>query len=150
MLIAVGADHGGFDLKAKIVKYLKLKGHTVKDFGTYSPEPCDYPQYGFAVASAVSGGKYSRGILVCKSGIGMSIVANKVRGIRAALVDDAEAARSSREHNDSNIIVFGSMTVNIYKAKKMLDIWLKTRRLGGRHLRRVNQIKSLEGKRWML
>lgn len=146
MLIAIGADHGGFDLKVKIIKYLKLKGHAVKDFGTYSPEPCDYPQYGFAVASAVAGGKYSRGILVCKSGIGMSIVANKVRGIRAALVDNVEAARSSREHNDSNIIVFGSKAVNIYKAKKMLDIWLKTRRLGGRHLRRVNQIKALEGK----
>jgi ribose 5-phosphate isomerase B len=146
MRIAIGADHGGFDLKVKIIKYLKLKGHTVKDFGTYSPEPCDYPQYGFAVARAVGDREYPRGILVCKSGIGMSIAANKVRGIRAALVDNVETAISSREHNDSNIIVFGSKAVNIYKAKKMLDAWLKAGRPGGRHLRRVNQIKALEGK----
>lgn len=146
MRIAVGADHGGFDLKAKVVKYLKSKGHTVKDLGTYSSEPCDYPKYAFIVARAVAGGKYSRGILICKSGIGMSIVANKVRGIRAALVDNVEAARSSREHNDSNIIVFGSKMMNIYKAKRIIEVWLKTRRLGGRHLRRVNQIKALEDK----
>jgi ribose 5-phosphate isomerase B len=146
MRIAIGADHGGFDLKAKIIKYLKVKRHTVKDFGTYSPEPCDYPKYGFTVARAVAAGKYPRGILICKSGIGMSIVANKVRGIRAALVDSAEAARSSREHNDSNVIVLGSKTTNIYKAKRIIDVWLKTRRLGGRHLRRVNQIKALEDK----
>lgn len=146
MPIAIGADHGGFDLKAKIIKYLELKGHTVKDFGTYFPEPCDYPKYGFTVARAVASGKYSRGILICKSGIGMSIVANKVRGIRAAMVDNVEAARSSREHNDLNIIVFGSKAMNTYKAKRILDVWLKTRRLGGRHLRRVNQIKALEDK----
>jgi len=146
MPIAIGADHGGFDLKANIIRYLKAKGHTVRDFGTYSSEPCDYPKYGFIVARAVASGKYPRGILICKSGIGMSIVANKVRGIRAALVDNVEAARSSREHNDSNIIVFGSKMTSIYKAKRILDAWLKTRRLGGRHLRRVNQIKALEGK----
>lgn len=144
MRIAIGADHGGFDLKTKIIKYLKLKGHMVKDFGTYCPEPCDYPKYGFAVARAVAGGEYSRGILICKSGIGMSIVANKVRGIRAAMVDSVEAAKSSREHNDANIIVFGSKNTNIYKAKRMLEIWLKAKFLGGRHLRRVKQIKALE------
>lgn len=146
MRIAIGADHGGFDLKAKIIKYLKVKGHAVKDFGTYSPEPCDYPKYGFAVARAVAGGKYPRGILICKSGIGMSIVANKVCGIRAAMVDNVEAAKSSREHNDSNIVVFGSKNLNIYKAKRILGVWLRTRCLGGRHLRRVKQIKALEDK----
>ncbi len=146
MRIAIGADHGGFDLKAKIVRYLKSKGHTVKDFGAYSPEPCDYPKYGFIVARATASGKYSRGILICKSGIGMSIVANKVRGIRAALVYSVEAAKSSREHNDSNMIVFGSKALNIYKAKRILEVWLKTRCLGGRHLRRVKQIKALEDK----
>ncbi len=146
MRIAIGADHGGFDLKTNLVKYLRTKGHAVKDFGTYSPESCDYPKYGFIVARAVASGKHSRGILICKSGIGMSIVANKVHGIRAALVDSVEAARSSREHNDSNIIVFGSKAMNIYKAKRILDVWLKTRHLGGRHLRRINQIKALEDK----
>lgn len=146
MPIAIGADHGGFDLKVKIVKYLKAKGHTVRDFGTYSSEPCDYPKYGFIAARAVASGKYPRGILICKSGIGMSIVANKVRGIRAAMVDNVEAARSSREHNDSNIIVFGSKSMNIYKAKRILEVWLRTKCLGGRHLRRVKQIKALEDK----
>ncbi len=146
MRIAIGADHAGFDLKAKIIKDLKLKGHAAKDFGTYSPESCDYPKYGFTVARAVADGKYSRGILICKSGIGMSIVANKIRGIRAALVDNVEAARSSREHNDSNIVVFGSKSMNIYKAKRILEVWLRTRCLGGRHLRRVKQIKALEEK----
>ncbi len=146
MRIAIGADHGGFDLKVKMIKYLKAKGHAVKDFGAYSSEPCDYPKYSFIVARAVASRRYSRGILICKSGIGMSIVANKVRGIRAALVDDVEAARSSREHNDSNIIVFGSKDMNIYKAKRILEVWLRTRCLGGRHLRRVKQIKALEEK----
>ena len=146
MRIAIGADHGGFGLKDKIITYLKAKGHTVKDFGTYSPEPCDYPKYGFIVAREVASGRYSRGILICKSGIGMSIVANKVRGIRAALVDSVEAARSSREHNDLNVIVFGSKAMNTYKAKRILEVWLRTRCLGGRHLRRVKQIKALEGK----
>lgn len=146
MPIAIGADHGGFGLKTKIIKYLKAKGRAVKDFGTYSPEPCDYPKYGFVVARAVAGGKYPRGILICKSGIGMSIVANKVRGIRAALVDSVETARSSREHNDANIIVFGSKNTDAYKAKRILEVWLKTRCLGGRHLRRVKEIKALEDK----
>ncbi len=145
MRIAIGADHGGFDLKEKIIKYLESKGHEVKDFGASSPERCDYPKFGFAVAQAVAGKEYSRGILICKSGIGMSIVANKVRGIRAAFVNDIESARSSREHNDANVIVFGAKGMNAYKAKRILDIWLVTRRLGGRHLRRVRQIEEMEG-----
>lgn len=144
MRIAIGADHGGFDLKGKIIKYLKSKGYEVEDFGCYTAESCDYPKYGFLVAGAVGKKKFSRGILICKSGIGMSIVANKVRGVRAALVSDIEGARSSREHNDANIIVFGSKSMNIYNVKKMLDVWFSTRRLGGRHLRRVKQISDLE------
>lgn len=144
MRIAIGADHGGFDLKGKIIKYLRSKGHEVEDFGCYTAESCDYPKYGFLVAAAVGKKKFPRGILVCRSGIGMSIIANKVRGARAALVCDIEGARSSREHNDANIIVFGSNAMNIYKAKKILDVWFSTRRLGGRHLRRVKQISDLE------
>ncbi len=144
MRIAIGADHGGFDLKGKVIKYLKLKGYEVRDFGCYTAESCDYPKYGFLVAEAVGKKKFSRGILICKSGIGMSIVANKVRGVRAALVSDIESARSSREHNDANIIVFSAKGMNAYKVKRILDVWLVTRRLGGRHLRRVRQIEELE------
>jgi ribose 5-phosphate isomerase B len=144
MRIAIGADHGGFDLKAKIIKYLKSKGHEVKDFGCFSAESCDYPKFGYAVADAVSKKRFPRGVLICKSGIGMSIVANKARGVRAALVSDIEGARSSREHNDSNVIVFSARATNIFKAKKMLDAWFSTRRAGGRHLRRVKQISDLE------
>ncbi|MFH0772424.1 MAG: ribose 5-phosphate isomerase B [Candidatus Omnitrophota bacterium] len=143
MRIAIGADHGGFELKEKIIKYLRSKGHIVKDFGAYSTESCDYPKYGFAVACAVSGKKYPRGILICKSGIGMSIVANRVRGIRAALVNDIDSARFSREHNDSNIIVFGSRLTDMGRARRMLEVWLKTKRLSGRHLRRVKQIEAM-------
>ena len=146
MRIAIGADHGGFELKSKIIKYLKRKGHTVKDFGTYSSESCDYTKYGFIVARAVGSGKYSRGILICKSGVGMSIVANKIQGVRAVVPHNAKVAKFSREHNDSNIIVFGSKFINTEKAKRILDVWLKTRFLGGRHLRRIRQIEVIEGK----
>jgi ribose 5-phosphate isomerase B len=147
MRIAIGADHGGFALKAKVIKYLRSKGHEVKDFGCFSAESCDYPKYGYAVAEAVSKKDFPRGVLICRSGIGMSIVANKARGVRAALVFDIEAARSSREHNDANVIVFGARTMNIFKAKKILDVWLSARRTGGRHLRRVKQISDLEANR---
>lgn len=146
MRIAIGADHGGFELKAKIIEYLKKKGHIVKDFGTYSPESCDYTKYGFIVGRAVGSGKYSRGILICKSGVGMSIVANKVYGVYAVVAYDATVARFSREHNDSNVIVFGSKFIKLEKVKRILDVWLKTKFLGGRHLRRVKQIKDIEDK----
>ncbi len=144
MRIAIGADHGGFELKAKIIKYLRKKGHAVKDFGTYSPESCDYTKYGFLVGRAVGSGKYSRGILICKSGVGMSIVANKVNGVRAVVSHDAKVAKFSREHNDSNVIVFGSKFINLQKVKRILDVWLRTNFLGGRHLRRVRQIRDIE------
>ena len=144
MRIAIGADHGGFELKSKVIKYLKRKGHAIKDFGTYLPESCDYTKYGFIVARAVGSGKYSRGILICKSGVGMSIVANKIQGVRAVVPHNAKVAKFSREHNDSNIIVFGSKFINTEKAKQVLDVWLKTRFLGGRHLRRIRQIEDIE------
>lgn len=144
MRIAVGADHGGFELKSKIIKYLKRKGYSVKDFGTYSPQVCDYTKYGFIVSRAVGSGKYSRGILICKSGVGMSIVANKVHDVRAVVAHDTKVAKFSREHNDSNVIVFGSKFVKPTKAKRILDVWFKTKFLGGRHLRRIKQIRDIE------
>jgi ribose 5-phosphate isomerase B len=144
MKIAIGADHGGFRLKEGLVDFLRKKGHAVKDFGTFSEEGCDYPLVGYEVAKAVGGKEFSRGILICKTGIGMSIVANKVKGVRAALCDSVEIAGSSREHNDANILVFAANIVPIVKARKILEAWLFTKALGGRHRRRVEQIKKIE------
>ena len=144
MKIVIGTDHGGFKLKEILVKFLKKKGHSVKDFGTYSDEPCDYPIIGYEVARAVGKKKFSRGILICKTGIGMSMVANKARGVRAALCDRVDIARSSREHNDANVLVFAANIVSIEKAKKIASVWLSSRSLGGRHKRRADQIKKID------
>jgi len=144
MKIAIGADHGGYRLKGAIVRLLKNKGHQVKDFGTFSEEGCDYPLIGSRLSRAVARKRFSRGILICKTGIGMSIVANKVRGARAALCDRKDIARFSRLHNDANILVLAALTVSAQKAKDIVKVWLSTRSLGGRHRRRVNQIKGIE------
>ncbi|MFH1856190.1 MAG: ribose 5-phosphate isomerase B [Candidatus Omnitrophota bacterium] len=146
MIIAIGADHGGFELKEKVKEYLNKKGHKVKDYGTHSTESCDYPKIGFEVAKAVSDKKVSRGILVCKTGIGEAIVANKVPGARAAVCPNITCARFSRQHNDVNVLVFGSLFVKEAEAKKILDVWLETKFEGGRHKRRVNQIREIERK----
>jgi len=145
MKIVIGTDHGGFKLKESLVKFLRSKGHAVKDMGTFSEEACDYPAIGYKAAKLVAAKAYPRGILICKTGIGMSIVANKVKGVRAALCDRPDIAISSREHNDSNIIVFAANIVTFDKAKKILKAWLAARHLGGRHARRVKQIKEIEG-----
>lgn len=147
MKIAIGADHGGFRLKQRLIKFLKQEGYAVKDFGAFSEEPCDYPLIGYKVSKVVSQGKFPRGILICKTGLGMSMVANKVRGVRAALCDRIDIARSSRQHNDANVLVLAANLVSAAKAKEIVKIWLSTNALGGRHRRRVNQINS-EGK-WM-
>ncbi|MBI4335376.1 MAG: ribose 5-phosphate isomerase B [Candidatus Omnitrophica bacterium] len=144
MRIAIGADHGGFRLKLELARFLEGLGHKVRDFGTHTDESCDYPGFAARVAKAVSGGRYKRGVLVCKTGIGMAIAANKIKGIRAAVIHDVESAISSREHNDCNVIVFGSRFVTVTAAKKILEAWLKTAAAGGRHRRRVNQIRKLE------
>ncbi|MDD5496093.1 MAG: RpiB/LacA/LacB family sugar-phosphate isomerase, partial [Candidatus Omnitrophica bacterium] len=115
--IAIGSDHGGYDLKAKIVEFLKEKGHDIQDLGTHSKESCDYPLIGFEVAKAVSDKKADKGILLCKTGIGMAIIANKVNGIRAAVCYDTELARSSREHNDCNVIILAANYTDAKKAK---------------------------------
>lgn len=144
MKIVIGSDHGGFKLKETLAKFLRSKGHTVKDIGAFSEESCDYPAIGYNLARKVASRAYPRGILICKTGIGMSMVANKVRGARAALCDREDIARSSREHNDSNILVFAANIVTPGKAKKILEAWLKAGRPGGRHARRVSQIKKIE------
>jgi ribose 5-phosphate isomerase B len=144
--ILIASDHAGFVLKEKLRKYLQKKGMAVKDLGTYSKERCDYPEYAYNLAKAVSSGKYKRGILACKSGIGDSIVANKVAGVRAALCYNLKAAKLSRQHNDSNVLVLGSAFVKADLAKRMVSAWLNTKFLRGRHLRRVKQISEIEQK----
>ncbi|MCX5715117.1 MAG: ribose 5-phosphate isomerase B [Candidatus Omnitrophica bacterium] len=144
--IIIGSDHAGFSLKEKFKIYLEKKGFYVKDLGTYSEKRCDYPEFAFGVASLVSSGKFKRGILICKSGIGNSIVANRFRGVRAALCYNTKAARLSREHNDSNILVLGSGFVSENKSKEILRAWLDTGFQGGRHKRRLDLIKKLEKK----
>ncbi|MBD3427235.1 MAG: ribose 5-phosphate isomerase B [Candidatus Omnitrophica bacterium] len=144
--IAIGADHGGYDLKEKIIKLLKRSGHRVEDVGTYSPESSDYPVFGFDAAKKVSTGKADRGIVICKSGIGMSIIANKLPGVRAALCHTEEDAVSSRKHNDANVLVLSATKTGARRAERLTKLWLGTRALSGRHARRVDQIKKLEKK----
>ncbi|MGB3111553.1 MAG: RpiB/LacA/LacB family sugar-phosphate isomerase [Candidatus Omnitrophota bacterium] len=144
--IAIGADHGGFYLKEEIKKKLTKAGYKVEDLGTRSERPCDYPEYGYAVAKKVSGKKAARGIVICKSGIGMAIVANKVPGVRAGACYSRADAVSSREHNDTNVLVLAASRVSDRKNLDILSAWLRTKSLGGRHARRVRQIKSIEKK----
>ncbi len=146
MKIAIGADHGGFELKEKLVKFLKNKGYQVKDFGTFSAQSCDYPPISYEVAKEVSLKKADRGVLICKTGLGMAMVANKLPKVRAAVCHNLKLAVSSREHNDANILVYGSLFIKGNLAKKILAVWLKTPSLGQRHKRRVKQIESIEKK----
>lgn len=142
--ILIASDHAGFNLKEKLRPYLEGKGFLLKDLGTCSRERCDYPEFAYRLAKQVSEAKFKQGILICKSGIGNSIVANRLRGVRAALCYNIKAARLSREHNDSNVLVLGSSFVNTSLAKKIAWVWLTTEFKGGRHSRRLNQIKEIE------
>ena len=142
--IIIGSDHGGFWLKEKLKAFLERRGYKVKDAGCFSRESCDYPQFAYEVARQVSSGRFKKGILVCKSGIGNSIVANKVAGIRAALCYNLRAAKLSRLHNDANLLVLGALFVKEPLAKRIASLWLKTGFAGGRHLRRVKQIRKIE------
>ena len=144
MKIAIGTDHGGFELKALLIRRLKSARHQVKDLGTFSPEPCDYPVIGARVARVVSSGRVKRGVLLCKSGGGMAIVANKFPGVRAVVCQTAESARHARKHNDANILVLGAEGLSGRQASEILSAWLKTPFAGGRHARRVRQILKIE------
>lgn len=144
--IVVASDHAGFTLKEKLKPYLIKKGFKIKDLGAYSKERVDYPLFAFNLARAISRKSFSRGVLICKSGIGNSIVANRFPKVRAALCYNAKAARLTREHNDSNVLVLGSAFVNESKAKRILSVWLNTKFLGGRHRRRLKQIEDIERK----
>jgi RpiB/LacA/LacB family sugar-phosphate isomerase len=143
-MIALGSDHGGVDLKNVLVEELRSQGTEVRDFGTHGKESVDYPDFAILVARSVAEGRAERGVLVCTSGIGMSIVANKFPGVRAALVGDPEGARSSREHNDANILVLSGARTEAAAARQILRTWLETPFAGGRHQRRVDKIHRTE------
>ena len=143
-MIAIGCDHGGVELKDFLVGYLRAKGVETSDVGTQGTDSVDYPDYGRQVSERVASGQAERGVLICTSGIGMSIVANKFPGVRAALVADLASARSSREHNDANILVLSGARTDVRLAQEIVDTWLATAFVGGRHQRRVDKITQVE------
>lgn len=144
MKIAIGSDHGGFSVKEIAKPHLEKLGYEVIDFGTNTPDSCHYPIYAEKVARAVASGEADKGILICGTGIGMSIAANKVKGIRAAAVSDCFTAQATREHNDSNIICLGERIVGPGLAMRIVDTWLEASFQGGRHQVRVDMISELE------
>ncbi len=142
--IAIGCDHGGFKLKEILKSYLSKKGYKVKDFGAYTKKSCDYSLIGYKVAKSVSGGEFKRGILICKTGIGMAIIANKLRNVRSGVCNTITQAKTSRLHNDTNLLSLAAKYINSGKAKRIVNTWLATEALSGRHARRVRQINKLE------
>jgi len=143
MTVALGADHRGFKLKEELKRWLAAQGHEVIDFGPASADRVDYPDYAFKVAGAVARRRADRGILICSTGIGMSIAANKVQGVRAALADSVRLARLSREHNDSNVLCLGADVVTAAQARRIVSVWLRTGFAGGRHARRVRELERM-------
>lgn len=143
-MYAIGSDHGGYDLKQIIMAHLAERGVEYRDYGTFSTESCDYPDYGEAVARAVASGECERGIVVCGTGIGISIAANKVHGIRCALCGDCYSAEKSREHNDANVLALGGRVLGEGLALKIVDTFLDTEFAGGRHSRRLAKIAAIE------
>ncbi len=143
MKIAIGCDHNGLSLKEALLKDV-LHGHTVRDFGVFSTDSVDYPDIAFAVARAVASGEYERGILICGTGIGMAIAANKVQGIRAAACSDVYSAKMSRRDNDANILCFGGRVIGLGLASEIVTAWLNEPFAGGRHQRRIAKIHAQE------
>lgn len=141
-MIAIGCDHGGINLKSAIMKKLDEMGESYKDFGTYTEESCDYPDIAKAVCGAIVSGECDKGILICGTGIGMSMAANKVKGIRAAHVTDTFSARMTKEHNDANVICMGERITGIEIALEMVEAYLKAEFQGGRHAIRVGKIEE--------
>lgn len=145
MKIAIGCDHGAFTLKQKLKSYLEKKGYTVRDFGCFNPGSCDYPDFCGAAAKAVARGECQRGIVLCTTGIGACISANKVRGIRCALLSDTWSARMTRLHNDTNMMALGAGIVGDSLAMEIVDVWLETEFSGEeRHRRRIEKLMKLE------
>lgn len=144
MKIALGSDHRGFEAKKQVKAIVEQLGHKCKDFGTDSDEPVDYPDPAYQAALSVSKGEADRAILVCGTGIGMSITANKIRGVRAALCHDELSAQISRQHNDANVLCISGDLTNEVLLRKMVEVWLTTEFSGGRHLRRIKKIMAIE------
>ena len=145
MKIAIGCDHGALTLKNKVLSHLEAQGHEVKDFGTYTAASCDYPEFAGAAAKAVASGECEKGIVLCTTGIGVSIAANKVDGIRCALLSDVWSAKMTRLHNDTNMMAVGAGVVGENLALEIVDTWLGTEFSGDeRHQRRINKLMDLE------
>ena len=144
MKIGIGSDHAGFDMKIELAEILKEMGHEVVDYGTNSKERCDYPVYGEKVANAVAVGEVDCGILLCGTGIGMSLVANKVRGIRAAAVSEPYSAKLSKMHNNANVICLGARVIGIETARMICEEWLNATFEGGRHQDRIDLIMAIQ------
>lgn len=144
MRIAIGCDHRGLNFKQSILKLITEMGHTYEDFGCYTAEPVDYPDIAKKVAEAIANGSFERGILICSTGIGMSIAANKVRGVRAALCHNAFSARRARQHNDANILCLAA-ELEKNTISEIVEVFLNTEFEGGRHSRRLDKIKAMEG-----
>ncbi len=142
MKIAVACDHGGYDLKEMVIGFLESMEHTVEDLGTYSRESVDYPEYGHKCGEAVASGRVRAGIVICGSGIGISIAANKVKGVRCALCTSVKMAELSRQHNDANMLALGGRLTEPVLALQIVDAWLNTEFEGGRHQRRVDILDS--------
>ena len=143
-MIAIASDHGGYPLKEHIKAYLAAKGITCQDFGTDSTESCDYPAFGKAAAQAVASGQCQWGIVICTTGIGISIAANKVKGIRCAHCTDSLSAEMTRRHNDANVLALGAGITGPNLAKRIVEVFLNTGFEGGRHARRVGQLDSIQ------
>ena len=144
MKISVGCDHGALELKNKVIAHLTAKGYEVVNFGTDTPDSCDYPDFAALAARAVASGECDKGIVLCTTGIGVSISANKIKGIRCALLSDVMSARMTRQHNDSNVMALGAAVVGPMLALEIVDTWLSAEFEGGRHQRRVDKIMALE------
>ena len=143
-MIALACDHGAYDLKEALKKHLEAKGLTCKDFGCYSKESCDYADFAAPAARAVASGECDRGIVCCTTGIGVSITANKIKGIRCALVSDLMTARLTRQHNDTNMLAMGAGVIGEKLALEIADVWLDTAFEGGRHARRVGLLDNIQ------
>ena len=144
MKIAIACDHGALALKNKVAAHLEQRGFEVKDFGTYTLDSCDYPDYAGAAAKAVASGECEKGIVLCTTGIGVSITANKVKGIRCAHCPDVLSAEMTRRHNDANVLAMGAGMIGPNVAKKMVEVFLNTEFEGGRHARRVGLLDTIE------
>ena len=146
MKISIGSDHGGYALKQELIAYLQEKGHEVTDFGCHDTSSCDYPDFGEAAARAVASGACERGIVVCTTGIGISISANKVKGIRCALCSEPYSAEMTRRHNDANMLALGAGLTAPMMAKRIVDVFLDTGFEGGRHQRRIDKMMAIENR----